>query len=238
MLSIQHISKTIAGRLIVSDVSINLKSGEAVGLLGPNGAGKTTCFSIITGIIMPDIGKIYLNDMEITKFPIYKRAQMGIGYLPQDSSVFRGMTVAQNINAVLEMVYTDIDEREKYLAILLDDFELNHLRNVSSATLSGGERRRVEIARALARSPDYILLDEPFAGIDPISISEIRAIIDQLKKNGIGVLITDHNVRETLKIVDHAYILNNGRILAKGTPQEIIEHQDVKNIYLGDEFSL
>lgn len=238
MLSIHNVSKIIQKRVVLKDVSIALKKGEAVGLLGPNGAGKTTCFSIITGIILPDSGYVYLNDQDITELPIYKRSQLGIGYLPQDSSVFRGMTVEENIESVLQLIYTDVDEREARLEKLLNHFALSHLRAVSASSLSGGERRRVEIARALANNPQYILLDEPFAGIDPIAISDIRDLISVLKESGIGVLITDHNVRETLKIVDYAYILSNGRVLAVGTPSEIVEHEDVRRIYLGDQFTL
>lgn len=238
MLSVQHICKTINKRIILKDVSLTLKKGEAVGLLGPNGAGKTTCFSIITGALFPDSGVIYLNDENITKLPIYRRAKLGIGYLPQEASVFRGMTVEENIEAVLEIVLKDPDERQKFLEQLLDNFSLSHLRTAPAIALSGGERRRVEIARALALSPQYILLDEPFAGIDPIAVGDIRELIALLKMNGIGVLITDHNVRETLQIVDHAYILTNGCVLAQGTPQEIIEHADVRRTYLGEKFSL
>lgn len=238
MLEIKNIEKKIQNRMILKSCSMRLKKGQAVALLGPNGSGKTTCFSIVTGIIFPDHGKILLNNEDITQLPIFKRARMGIGYLPQDSSVFREMSVSENILSVLELVYSNQEEQEKKLTQLLDDFELSHLRSAQASILSGGEKRRLEIARALARSPEYILLDEPFAGIDPISIGDIRIIISKLKNKNIGVLITDHNVRETLKIVDYAYILNDGKIICEGTSHNVIQNDIVKKTYLGNEFVL
>jgi lipopolysaccharide export system ATP-binding protein len=238
MLFAQNISKIIQKRTIIQDFSLILKKGEEVGLLGPNGAGKTTCFSMLIGVLFPDTGKIYLDDEDITSLPIHKRAKRGMAYLPQDSSIFRGMTVEQNITSVLELVWHSPQTREEKLEKILDDFSITHLRNAFATTLSGGERRRTEIARALAMEPKYILLDEPFAGIDPIAICEIKEIIMRLKNEKIGVLITDHNVRETLSIVDHAYIMSNGKLLASGTPDDIIKNDTVRKTYLGDLFTL
>ncbi len=218
--------------------SFHLQRGEAVGLLGPNGAGKTTCFSIVTGLVSPDMGKIWLDGHDITHLPMYRRARLGVGYLPQEASIFRGMTVEQNLRAVLELVDPSQDHREQVIDALLDEFAISHLRQSPAVSLSGGERRRVEIARALATSPHFLLLDEPLAGIDPIAMNEIRELIFHLKIRGIGVLITDHNVRETLDIVDRAYILHNGQVLMEGSPEEIISHKDVRRVYLGERFSL
>jgi lipopolysaccharide export system ATP-binding protein len=219
-------------------VSVQLQRGEAVGLLGPNGAGKTTCFYIIMGLIGADTGLISLDGNDLTDLPMYRRARMGIGYLPQEASIFRGMTVEQNIRAVLEVVERDRDLRETTLEDLLAEFSLTHLRRAPAMALSGGERRRVEIARALASHPHFMLLDEPLAGIDPIAVNDIRELVSQLRDRGIGVLITDHNVRETLDIVDRAYILHDGHVLMEGAPHEIVAHKDVRRVYLGERFSL
>lgn len=234
----KNICKDINERPIVSDVSLNLQAGEAVGLLGPNGAGKTTCFSMIVGFVSPTSGKIMLNNHDISHLPMYRRARLGIGYLPQDSSVFRGLNVQDNILGVLEFVEPSKIRRQEKLEQLLGEFSISHLARTNTLALSGGERRRVEIARALVTSPTFLMLDEPFAGIDPIATGEIRDLIVKLKKKGIGVLITDHNVRETLSIVDRAYILHNGKILMAGTPDHIISNDDVRRVYLGDRFSI
>jgi lipopolysaccharide export system ATP-binding protein len=237
-LCIQKIGKTFGKRPILLGIDLHVVQGEAVGLLGPNGAGKTTCFSIVTGLIQPDIGKVFLDQKEITNMPMYLRARMGIGYLPQDASIFRGLTVEGNIKAVLELSEKDPDKREQRLDHLLDEFSVSHLRQSPAVALSGGERRRVEIARALAMSPKFLLLDEPLAGIDPIAVGEIRELISHLKKMDIGILITDHNVRETLEIVDRAYIIAQGQVLMEGSPEEIVKHEDVRRVYLGERFSL
>ncbi|MCX7353594.1 MAG: LPS export ABC transporter ATP-binding protein [Alphaproteobacteria bacterium] len=234
----KNLGKQFKKRPVLRDVSVNVKRGEAVGLLGPNGAGKTTCFYIITGLIAPDAGSISLDGHDITDLPMYQRARLGIGYLPQEPSIFRGLTVEDNIRAVLEVIERDRDRREAALDELLAEFSITHLRRTPSLALSGGERRRVEIARALASHPHFILLDEPLAGIDPIAVNDIRELVSQLKDRGIGVLITDHNVRETLDIVDRAYILHNGRVLMDGAPAEIVTHEDVRRVYLGERFSL
>lgn len=223
---------------VLHDVNIEIKRGEAVGLLGPNGAGKTTCFSIIAGLISPNLGTIFLDGHDVTHLPMYRRARLGIGYLPQEASIFRGMTVENNIRAVLEIVERNANKREDMLDALLSEFNITHLRRSPAITLSGGERRRVEIARALASDPHFIMLDEPLAGIDPIAVIEIRHLIAHLKDRGIGVLLTDHNVREALDIIDRAYILNEGRVLMSGTPPEIIADKNVRRVYLGDSFSL
>lgn len=233
----EHLSKSYKKRPVLRDVSISINRGEAVALLGPNGAGKTTCFYIITGLIRPDNGYVTIDGQDITSAPMYKRSRYGIGYLPQESSIFRGLTVEENIKAVLQAQELDRDEQENLLEDLLTEFSVTHLRQTPAMALSGGERRRVEIARALAGRPEFILLDEPLAGIDPIAIDEIRALITYLKTKNIGVLITDHNVRDTLAIVDRAYILHDGMILTEGTPDEIISNKDVKKVYLGDSFS-
>ena len=234
----KNLGKQFKKRPVLRDVSVNVKRGEAVGLLGPNGAGKTTCFYIITGLISPDAGTIFLDGHDITYLPMYQRARLGIGYLPQEPSIFRGLTVEDNIRSVLEVIERDRDRREAALDELLAEFSVTHLRRTPSLALSGGERRRVEIARALASHPHFILLDEPLAGIDPIAVNDIRELVSQLKDRGIGVLITDHNVRETLDIVDRAYILHNGTVLMDGAPSEIVTHEDVRRVYLGERFSL
>ena len=232
------IGKRYKKRPVLREVSITLKRGEVVGLLGPNGAGKTTCFYIVTGLIAADYGLIVLDGQDVTDLPMYRRARLGIGYLPQEASIFRGMTVENNIRAVLEVSDDSAAERELRLEELLAEFSLSYLRRTPALALSGGERRRVEIARALASSPNFILLDEPFAGIDPIAVDDIRSLVTHLKDRGIGVLITDHNVRETLDIVDRAYILNDGAVLMEGAPSAIVAHKDVRRVYLGERFSL
>lgn len=221
---------------VVHNINLHIQRGEAVGLLGPNGAGKTTTFSVISGLLQPTTGKVYLDNIEITNLPMYQRARMGIGYLPQEPSIFRGMTVEDNIRSVLELYHIEKEDQDKRLDALLGDFMITHLRQNHALTLSGGERRRVEIARALASDPNFILLDEPLAGIDPIAVADIRDLIGHLKDRDIGVLITDHNVRETLGIVDRAYIIADGRVLMEGTPRQIIKDKKVKSIYLGDAF--
>ncbi len=223
---------------MVRNVSLSLQRGEAVGLLGPNGAGKTTCFHMITGMIAPDTGSISLDGSDVSDLPMYRRARLGVGYLPQEASIFRGLSVENNIRAVLEVAEPERDRRESMLDTLLAEFSISHLRRTPALALSGGERRRVEIARALASKPHFILLDEPLAGIDPIAISEIRDLVSHLKDRGIGVLITDHNVRETLDIIDRAYILHDGTVLMEGAPSEIVAHEDVRRVYLGERFSL
>ena len=232
------IGKRFKKRPVVRNVSLSLKRGEAVGLLGPNGAGKTTTFYMIVGLIAPDSGTITLDGAEISSLPMYRRARLGIGYLPQEASVFRGLNVEQNIMAALDMVEPDRDRREDILSGLLAEFGISHLRRTPALALSGGERRRVEIARALATGPNYILLDEPLAGIDPIAVGEIRDLVSHLKDRGLGVLITDHNVRETLEIIDRAYILYDGQVLMEGNPEQVVAHEDVRRVYLGEKFSL
>ncbi len=232
------LGKRFRKKPIIRDVSLALQRGEVVGLLGPNGAGKTTCFHIVTGLIAPDYGAISLDGHDVTGLPMYRRARLGIGYLPQEASIFRGLTVENNIRVVLEVAEPARDRREARLEKLLAEFSISHLRRAPALVLSGGERRRVEIARALAYDPKFILLDEPLAGIDPIALDEIRALVAHLKDRGIGVLITDHNVRDTLDIVDRAYILHDGAILMEGLPSEIVAHEDVRRVYLGERFSL
>ena len=224
--------------MVLKGIDLSVSSGEAVGLLGPNGAGKTTCFSIITGLIMADSGRIFLDGDDITDAPMYKRARMGISYLPQDASIFRGLNVEDNIRAALERVESDPDRQQERLEELLDEFGITHLREAPSVALSGGERRRVEIARCLAIKPDFLFLDEPLAGIDPIAVQDVKDIIMRLKSHNIGILITDHNVRETLDVVDRAYIIAEGRVLTEGDPTHIISHPDVRRVYLGENFSL
>lgn len=233
-----NLGKSYKQRPVLREVSLSVQRGEVVGLLGPNGAGKTTSFYIVTGLIKPDYGTITLDGNDITGLPMYRRARLGIGYLPQEASIFRGLSVENNIRAILEVVVDHPDQRETRLEELLAEFSISHLRRTSALALSGGERRRVEIARALAADPSFILLDEPLAGIDPIAINDIRDLVSQLKDRGIGVLITDHNVRETLEIVDRAYILHDGKVLMDGGPDEIVTHKDVRRVYLGERFSL
>lgn len=237
-LSIKNIGKSYKKRPILRNVSLSVQRGEAVGLLGPNGAGKTTCFYCVTGLITPDSGDVFLDGNRVTALPMYQRARMGIGYLPQEASIFRTMSVANNIRAVLEIAEPDQNKQEARLESLLAEFSISHLRRTPALALSGGERRRVEIARALAANPSFILLDEPLAGIDPIAVGEIRELVSHLKDRGIGVLITDHNVRETLDIIDRAYILHGGTVLMEGAPSEIVAHEDVRRVYLGDRFRL
>ena len=232
------VGKSYKKRPVVRNVSISVQRGEAVGLLGPNGAGKTTTFYMIVGLVRPDTGSIRLDDADITGLPMYRRARLGIGYLPQEASIFRGLNVEQNVMAALEVVEPRLDRREAMLDALLSEFGISHLRRAPSLALSGGERRRLEIARALASQPSYVLLDEPLAGIDPIAVGEIRDLISHLKDRGIGVLITDHNVRETLEIVDRAYIMHGGQVLMEGAPHEVVAHEDVRRVYLGERFSL
>lgn len=234
----EKIGKQFRKRPVVRDVSLVVKRGEAVGLLGPNGAGKTTCFYMITGLLAPDTGSIFIDGQDVTDWPMYRRARLGVGYLPQEASIFRGLTVENNIRAALEVVEGDRERREAMLEDLLAEFAIGHLRRTPSLALSGGERRRVEIARALASHPSIILLDEPLAGIDPIALGDIRDLVSHLKDRGVGVLITDHNVRETLDIIDRAYILHEGRVLTSGAPADVVDHDDVRRVYLGERFSL
>ncbi len=236
VLRIEHLSKAYGKRMVLRDISMYARQGESVGLLGPNGAGKTTAFYCITGQLNATGGQIFLNSQDITHLPFYQRARLHIGYLPQENSVFRGMTVEQNIMAILEVVEPDKKKRREKLDALLDEFAISSLRHSPATSLSGGERRRVEIARALANDPKFILLDEPFAGIDPIAVNEIRSLVSQLKNRGLGVIITDHNVRETLGITDRSYVLHDGMILKQGTTDEIISDEMVKKVYLGKDF--
>ncbi len=239
LLEATDLAKSYHQRVIVKSVSLRVAGGEIVGLLGPNGAGKTTCFYMIVGLIENDAGVIRLNDSSISQLPMHRRARLGIGYLPQEASVFRNLTVEQNILAILQL-RRDLDkvERQHQLELLLEEFQVEHLRTTEGISLSGGERRRVEIARAVANQPDFMLLDEPFAGVDPISVVDIQSIVRQLAERGIGVLITDHNVRETLGICDRAYVMGEGHILAEGKPAQILENKMVRKIYLGDNFKL
>jgi len=233
-----NIGKRYNKRPVVQGINMSLQRGEVVGLLGPNGAGKTTCFYMITGLIAPDQGSIILNGQDVTSVPMYRRAQLGISYLPQEPSIFRGLTVENNIRAVLEGAEKDRARREAILDALLAEFSITHLRRTQALALSGGERRRVEIARALATHPHFVFLDEPFAGIDPIALGDIRDLVVHLKDRGIGVLITDHNVRETLDVIDRAYIIHDGMMLTEGTPSDIVGNEDVRRVYLGERFSL
>ena len=234
----RNLSKSFRSRRVVDDVSIGVRRGEAVGLLGPNGAGKTTCFYMITGLIPLDEGSIEIDGNDISDLPMYRRARLGIGYLPQEASIFRGLTVEQNVRAVLEVVEKNRTVREDKLTALLEEFHIAHLRKAPSISLSGGERRRLEIARALASDPTFILLDEPFAGVDPIAVSDIQNLVRHLTRRGIGVLITDHNVRETLGLIDRAYIIHAGSVLTHGKADEIVSNPDVRRLYLGEEFTL
>ena len=233
----KNISKSYGDKFVIRDISIEIKQGEVVGLLGPNGAGKTTTFYMIVGLVKADKGNIFINEADITNLAIHQRARLGIGYLPQEASIFRGMNVEENIMAVLEIVEPNKNKRKEKLEELLEEFSITHIRKSHALALSGGERRRTEIARALATDPSFILLDEPFAGVDPIAVNDIRAMVSHLKDRGIGVLITDHNVRETLSIVDRAYIVYDGKILFAGNRQEIIDNEDVRKVYLGENFS-
>lgn len=238
MLSIHNVAKSYKARRVVEDVSLHVRRGEAVGLLGPNGAGKTTVFYMITGLVKPDKGVISLDGYDVTPLPMYRRARLGIGYLPQEASIFRGLSVEDNIRAVLEITQPDEKRREEELDALLDEFRLTRLRESPAIALSGGERRRCEIARALAGHPSFMLLDEPFAGIDPIAVGDIQDLVRHLKARGIGVLITDHSVRETLGLTDRAYIIYSGHVLTEGPPEEIVSNPDVRRIYLGEDFKM
>jgi lipopolysaccharide export system ATP-binding protein len=237
-LAVYNLGKSYGGRAVVKDVSVSLRRGEAVGLLGPNGAGKTTVFYMITGLVRPEKGTIELDGYNVTSLPMYQRARLGIGYLPQEASIFRGLNVEDNIRAVLEVSEPNRDARETTLNSLLEEFDIARLRKAPSIALSGGERRRCEIARALAGKPSFMLLDEPFAGIDPIAVGDIQDLVRHLKGRGIGVLITDHNVRETLGLIDRAYIIHSGHVLTEGAPDEIVAHPDVRRFYLGEDFRM
>jgi lipopolysaccharide export system ATP-binding protein len=237
-LVVTRIGKSYKQRPVVRSVSLSVKRGEVVGLLGPNGAGKTTCFYMISGLIPADTGSIEVDGHDVTKLPMYRRARLGIGYLPQEASIFRGLTAEQNIRATAELIEPDPMRLEAAVEALLAEFGITHIRNTPAIALSGGERRRVEIARCLSTHPSYILLDEPLAGIDPIAVGEIRDLVRHLKDRGIGVLITDHNVRDALEIIDRGYILHEGRVLKEGTPSEIVSDRDVRRVYLGEKFSL
>lgn len=237
-LQITHLRKSYRKKVVIRDFSMSLNRGEVVALLGPNGSGKTTTFYSIAGLVTPEGGKVLVDDVDVTTWPMYRRAQMGIGYLPQEMSIFRGLSVQDNISAILDISESNRHKRRERLEELLSDFSIEHLRRAPALALSGGERRRVEIARALAANPKYLLLDEPFAGVDPISVGDIRTLVADLKTRGIGVLITDHNVRETLEIVDRAYILNEGRVLMSGTPADVVQNENVRRVYLGDNFRI
>jgi len=237
-LRIRNLRKSYRKRPVIRDMSMELSRGEVVALLGPNGSGKTTCFYAIAGLVNAESGSVSIDGRDVTTMPMYRRAQMGIGYLPQEVSIFRGLNVEDNILAVLEIAENDRTRRRERLEELLSEFSITHLRHAPSVALSGGERRRVEIARCLAADPKYLLLDEPFAGVDPIAVGEIRTLVADLKTRGIGVLITDHNVRETLEIVDRAYILHDGKVLMSGTADEVVRHEDVRRVYLGHNFRI
>ena len=237
-LRIEHLRKSFRKKLVIRDVTMTLDRGEVVALLGPNGSGKTTCFYSIAGLVFPEAGRVTIDGRDVTALPMYRRARLGIGYLPQEMSIFRGLSVEDNISAVLDISQRNSHKRRERLEELLSDFSIEHLRRAPALALSGGERRRVEIARCLAADPKFLLLDEPFAGVDPISVGEIRHLVADLKKRGIGVLITDHNVRETLEIVDRAYILHDGQVLMSGTPEEVVENENVRRVYLGDNFRI
>lgn len=237
-LKIRNLRKSYRKRPVIRDVSLELKRGEVVALLGPNGSGKTTCFYSIAGLVMPDGGQVMIDGQDVSTFPMYRRAKLGIGYLPQERSIFQGLNVEDNILAILEIVEKDRTKRRERLDELLNEFSIAHLRRTPSVALSGGERRRCEIARSLAANPKYLLLDEPFPGVDPIAVGDIRDLVTELKERGIGVLITDHNVRETLEIVDRAYILHDGSVLMSGTAEEVVADEKVKRVYLGDSFRI
>jgi len=238
VLAVHRLGKGYRGRMVVQDVSLSVRRGEAVGLLGPNGAGKTTVFYMITGLVKPDKGEIELDGHDVTSLPMFQRARLGVGYLPQEASIFRGLNVENNIRAVLEVNEPDRRAREAMLESLLEEFDIARVRTAPSISLSGGERRRCEIARALAGKPSFMLLDEPFAGIDPIAVGDIQDLVRHLKGRGIGVLITDHNVRETLGLIDRAYIIHSGQVLTEGPPDAIIAHPDVRRLYLGEDFQM
>jgi len=237
-LKISHLRKSYRKKLVIRDFSMEVQRGEVVALLGPNGSGKTTTFYAVAGLVTPEGGTVLLDGADVTALPMYRRAQMGIGYLPQEMSIFRGLSVQDNILSILEIVEPDRHKRRERLEELLSEFSIEHMRRAPALALSGGERRRVEIARSLAANPKYLLLDEPFAGVDPISVGDIRHLVADLKKRGIGVLITDHNVRETLEIVDRAYILHDGQVLMSGTPQDVVENENVRRVYLGENFRI
>jgi lipopolysaccharide export system ATP-binding protein len=237
-LEVLNLAKSYKRRPVLRDVSLKLRRGEVAALLGPNGAGKTTCFYAIAGLVPPDRGTILVDGQDVTFLPMYRRAKLGIGYLPQEASVFRGMTVADNIRSILELTEPDREKRHEMLDELMGEFSITHLRRAPAIALSGGERRRVEIARCLAAQPRYVLLDEPFAGVDPLAVAEIRNLVRHLKDRGLGVLITDHNVRETLEIVDRAYILHGGAVLMTGTPEEVVRDDNVRRVYLGEGFRI
>ncbi|MCR9158065.1 MAG: LPS export ABC transporter ATP-binding protein [Rhodobacteraceae bacterium] len=237
-LLVRHLRKSYKKRVVIRDVSLEVHRGEVVALLGPNGSGKTTSFYAIAGLVNPEGGQVLIDGHDVTYLPMYRRARMGIGYLPQEMSIFRGMSVEDNISAILDISQTDRHKRRERLEELLGEFSIEHLRRAPALALSGGERRRVEIARCLAADPKYLLLDEPFAGVDPISVGDIRHLVADLKKRGIGVLITDHNVRETLEIVDRAYILHDGKVLMSGSPDEVVRNENVRRVYLGDSFRI
>ena len=237
-LRIQHLRKSYRKKVVIRDVTMSLQRSEVVALLGPNGSGKTTSFYAIAGLVFPEAGRVMIDGVNVTNLPMYRRARLGIGYLPQEMSIFRGLSVEDNISAVLDITYNDKSKRRERLEELLSDFSIEHLRRAPALALSGGERRRVEIARCLAAEPRYLLLDEPFAGVDPISVNDIRHLVADLKTRGIGVLITDHNVRETLEIVDRAYILHDGQVLMSGSPSEVVENENVRRVYLGDNFRI
>ena len=237
-LKVVNLRKSYKNRLIIRDVTLDLARGEVVGLLGPNGSGKTTSFYAIGGLILPEAGQVIIDGQDVTDLPMYRRARLGIGYLPQEMSIFRGLSVEDNILAILDISVKDGHKRRERLEELLSDFSIEHLRRAPALALSGGERRRVEIARCLAANPRYLLLDEPFAGVDPISVGDIRNLVTELKTRGIGVLITDHNVRETLEIVDRAYILHEGAMLMSGSPRDVVQNENVRRVYLGDNFNI
>ncbi len=237
-LRIEKLRKSYRKRVVIREVTMELNPAEVVALLGPNGSGKTTTFYAIAGLVFAEAGKVTLDGQDVTTLPMYRRARMGIGYLPQEMSIFRGLNVEDNISAILDITYSDRHKRRERLEELLSEFSIEHLRRAPALALSGGERRRVEIARCLAADPRYLLLDEPFAGVDPISVGDIRHLVADLKKRGIGVLITDHNVRETLEIVDRAYILHDGQVLMSGTPKDVVENENVRRVYLGDTFRI
>ncbi|MEO0695531.1 MAG: LPS export ABC transporter ATP-binding protein [Pseudomonadota bacterium] len=234
----ENLAKSFKRRPVVRGVSMRVNRGEVVGLLGPNGAGKTTCFYMITGLIPVDYGRIMIDGLDATRLPMYQRARLGVGYLPQEASIFRGLTVEQNLRAVIELVERNKDKQQALIDDLLTEFNITHIRSAPALALSGGERRRVEIARALATGPAFMLLDEPFAGIDPLAIADIRELVTHLRDRGLGVLITDHNVRETLDIIDRAYIIHEGQVLIEGAPDDIVGDKDVRRVYLGDGFQM